>query len=213
MEILNEVLQEYLDSHVDAEQTLLQDVTRDTHLHVMLPRMISGHFQGRVLSMISKLVKPKTILEIGTFTGYSALCLAEGLAEEGQLISIDINEELEVKILSHWSKSRFSKQMSLKIGNALDIIPALDIESFDLVFIDADKKNYQAYYNLVVDRMPTGGLILVDNVLWSGKVLTSEANDKDTLVMKSFNDFVTKDTRVEKFILPIRDGIFMVRKI
>ena len=213
MEILNEVLQEYLDSHVDAEQTLLQDVTRDTHLHVMLPRMISGHFQGRVLSMISKLVKPKTILEIGTFTGYSALCLAEGLAEEGQLISIDINEELEVKILSHWSKSRFSKQMSLKIGNALDIIPALDIESFDLVFIDADKKNYQAYYNLVVDRMPTGGLILVDNVLWSGKVLTSEANDTDTLVMKAFNDFVSKDTRVEKFILPIRDGIFVVRKI
>ena len=213
MEILNEVLQDYLDRHVDAEQTLLQDITRDTHLHVMLPRMISGHFQGRVLSMISKLAKPKTILEIGTFTGYSALCLAEGLAEEGQLISIDINEELEVKILSHWSKSQFSKQMELKIGNALDIIPALDIASFDLVFIDADKKNYQAYYDLVVDRMSTGGLILVDNVLWSGKVLTSEANDKDTLGMKAFNDFVTKDTRVEKFILPIRDGIFVVRKI
>ena len=213
MEILNEVLQDYLDLHVDAEQTLLQDITRDTHLHVMLPRMISGHFQGRVLSMISKLAKPKTILEIGTFTGYSALCLAEGLAEEGQLISIDINEELEVKILSHWSKSQFSKQMELKIGNALDIIPALDIASFDLVFIDADKKNYQAYYDLVVDRMSTGGLILVDNVLWSGKVFTSEANDKDTLVMKAFNDFVTKDTRVEKFILPIRDGIFVVRKI
>jgi caffeoyl-CoA O-methyltransferase len=212
MEILNESLQNYLDRFIDDEDVLLQEITRDTHLHVMLPRMISGHFQGRVLSMISKMIKPKAILEIGTFTGYSALCLAEGLAEDGSLVSIDINEELERKILSHWSKSRFAHQMELKIGNALEIIPSLPHLFFDLVFIDADKKNYQAYYDLVVDRLVSGGLILADNVLWSGKVLDETIRDKDTIAMKSFNEYVLNDERVEKFILPIRDGIFVVRK-
>jgi caffeoyl-CoA O-methyltransferase len=212
MEILNESLQNYLDRFIDEEDVLLQEITRDTHLHVMLPRMISGHFQGRVLSMISKMIKPKAILEIGTFTGYSALCLAEGLAEDGSLVSIDINEELECKILSHWSKSRFAHQMELKIGNALEIIPSLPHLFFDLVFIDADKKNYQAYYDLVVGRLVSGGLILADNVLWSGKVLDETIRDKDTIAMKSFNEYVLNDERVEKFILPIRDGIFVVRK-
>jgi len=212
MNLIKEPLQGYLELHTDTEIDLLKSIDRDTHLHVMLPRMLSGHYQGRVLSMLSKLKSPSSILEIGTYTGYSALCLAEGLPQDGKLISIDINEELESKILFHWSKSVFANQMQLMIGNALELIPTIESQSFDLVFIDADKKNYTAYYDLVIDRVSSGGLILADNVLWSGKVLDEKAQDKDTLAMKSFNDYVSSDTRVEKVILPIRDGIFMIRK-
>jgi caffeoyl-CoA O-methyltransferase len=212
MDVLPEELQKYLDFHTDGESTLLATIDRDTHLNVMLPRMLSGHFQGRCLSMLSKLITPQTILEIGTYTGYSALCLAEGLPSTGKLISIDVNEELESKILSHWKQNEKHHQMELKIGNAVELIPTLQASSFDLVFIDADKKNYSVYYDLVIDRVPSGGVILADNVLWSGKVYSESDNDKDTLAMRAFNDKVTQDKRVEKIILPIRDGVFMIRK-
>jgi len=212
MDILPEDLQKYLDFHTDDESELLAAIDRDTHLNVMLPRMLSGHFQGRCLSMLSKLMAPQTILEIGTYTGYSALCLAEGLPSTGKLISIDVNEELESKILSHWKQHEKYSQMELKIGHAVELIPMLPSPSFDLVFIDADKKNYSVYYDLVIDRVPSGGVILADNVLWSGKVYSESEKDKDTMAMRAFNDKVTQDKRVEKIILPIRDGVFMIRK-
>jgi caffeoyl-CoA O-methyltransferase len=212
MDILPEELQRYLDFNTDEESDLLAAIDRDTNLNVMLPRMLSGHFQGRCLSMISKLISPKTILEIGTFTGYSALCLAEGLPKEGKLITIDVNEELEPRIMKHWKQSDLHTQMELRIGDATVIIPTLEIKTFDLVFIDADKKNYALYYDLVIDRVPSGGVILADNVLWSGKVYDEEAKDKDTVAMRLFNEKVTQDQRVEKIILPIRDGVFMIRK-
>jgi len=212
MDVLPEDLQRYLDFHTDEESKLLATIDRDTHLNVMLPRMLSGHFQGRCLSMLSKLITPKTILEIGTYTGYSALCLAEGLAKGGQLISLDVNEELEPRIMKHWKQSDFYAQMELKIGDATQIIPELKNDSFDLVFIDADKKNYALYYDLVIDRVPSGGVILADNVLWSGKVYDPSLQDKDTANMRLFNEKITQDQRVEKIILPIRDGVFMIRK-
>ena len=212
MDVLPEDLQHYLDFHTDEESELLASIDRDTHLHVMLPRMLSGHFQGRCLSMLSKLIAPKTILEIGTYTGYSALCLAEGLSKDGKLISIDVNEELEPRVMKHWKQSERHTQMELQIGDATALIPALDMKSFDLVFIDADKKNYGLYYDLVIDRVPSGGVILADNVLWSGKVYEKEAQDKDTVSMRLFNEKITQDQRVEKIILPIRDGVFMIRK-
>ena len=212
MDVLPEDLQRYLDFHTDEESKLLATIDRDTHLNVMLPRMLSGHFQGRCLSMLSKLIAPKTILEIGTYTGYSALCLAEGLAKGGQLISLDVNEELEPRIMKHWKQSDFYAQMELKIGDATQIIPELKNDSFDLVFIDADKKNYALYYDLVIDRVPSGGVILADNVLWSGKVYDPSLQDKDTANMRLFNEKITQDQRVEKIILPIRDGVFMIRK-
>ncbi|MBC7488275.1 MAG: O-methyltransferase [Cytophagaceae bacterium] len=212
MDVLPEDLQRYLDFHTDEESSLLSTIDRDTHLNVMLPRMLSGHFQGRCLSMLSKLIAPKTILEIGTYTGYSALCLAEGLVKGGKLISLDVNEELEPRVMKHWKQSDFYAQMELKIGDATQIIPNLKVDFFDLVFIDADKKNYALYYDLVIDRIPSGGVILADNVLWSGKVYDQSLQDKDTANMRLFNEKVAQDQRVEKIILPIRDGVFMIRK-
>lgn len=212
MDVLPEELQRYLDFHTDGESDLLASIDRDTHLNVLLPRMLSGHFQGRCLSMISKLIAPKTILEIGTFTGYSALCLAEGLKKEGKLISIDVNDELAPRVQKHWKQSEFYAQLELKIGDATTLIPDLEMKTFDLVFIDADKKNYALYYDLVIDRIPSGGVILADNVLWSGKVYDQESNDKDTMNMRLFNEKIAKDQRVEKIILPIRDGVYMIRK-
>jgi caffeoyl-CoA O-methyltransferase len=212
MDVLPEDLQRYLDFHTDGESSLLAAIDRDTHLNVMLPRMLSGHFQGRCLSMLSKLKAPQTILEIGTYTGYSALCLAEGLVKGGKLISLDVNDELEPRVLKHWKQNDLHAQMELKIGDATKIIPELEVDFFDLVFIDADKKNYALYYDLVIDRVPSGGLILADNVLWSGKVYDAASQDKDTVAMRLFNEKITQDQRVEKIILPIRDGIFMIRK-
>jgi caffeoyl-CoA O-methyltransferase len=212
MEVLPEELQRYLDFHTDQESELLATIDRDTNLNVMLPRMLSGHFQGRCLAMISKLISPKTILEIGTYTGYSALCLAEGLTKDGRLISIDVNEELEPRVMKHWKQSELHTQMELVIGDATTIIPGLGIKSFDLVFIDADKKNYALYYDLIIDRVPSGGLVLADNVLWSGKVYDEATKDKDTRTMRLFNEKIVADSRVEKIILPIRDGVFMIRK-
>jgi caffeoyl-CoA O-methyltransferase len=209
MEILNEDLQRYAEQHTSDESDLLKKINRDTHAHVLMPRMLSGHLQGRVLSMISHMIKPQRILEIGTYTGYSALCLAEGLGQDGKLITIDINEELEEKIRGHFAL--WQHKIEYKIGNALDIVPKLN-EVFDLVFIDADKSNYSRYFDLVIDKVRPGGFILADNVLWSGKVLNKNP-DNDTKAIVAFNQKIQHDSRVENVLLPIRDGIMTIRKL
>lgn len=211
MEFLDENILRYVEDHTKEESALLKKINRETHLTVLMPRMLSGHLQGRVLSMISKMIKPKRILEIGTYTGYSALCLAEGLSDDGKLITLDINEELEEKVRSYFKEAKLTSVIDYRIGNASDIIPALS-DSFDLVFIDADKENYSRYYDLVFDKVSKGGFILADNVLWSGKIL-DEKPDKDTRAILDFNKMVSEDSRVENVLLPIRDGIMLLRKI
>jgi len=213
MEFIDEKLSQYAEKHTTPENNLLLNVNRNTHAQVLAPRMLSGHLQGRLLSLFSKMIKPQTILEIGTYTGYAALCLAEGLTKDGILHTIEINEELENRILQNWSQSIYEKQMQLHIGNALEIIPALNTP-FDLVFIDADKENYSAYYNLLIDQMPSGGIMMADNVLWSGKVIDPEqlAEDSDTRELDKFNTLVQNDSRVENILIPIRDGIMVARK-
>lgn len=210
MDLINDDLLRYAELHSDAEPELLQKINRDTQANVLMPRMLSGHLQGRVLAMISKMVRPKTILEIGTYTGYSALCLAEGLTDDGKLITIDINEELESKVRDNFKLSGLSEKIEYLIGNALELIPSIS-QSLDLVFIDADKINYVNYYDLVFEKLSAGGIILADNVLWSGKVL-SEKPDKDTRAIIEFNRKVRQDRRVETVVLPIRDGITIIRK-
>ncbi|MDC0579691.1 O-methyltransferase [Bacteroidia bacterium] len=213
MEFIDEKLSQYAEKHTTPENNLLLNINRNTHAQVLAPRMLSGHLQGRLLSLFSKMIKPQTILEIGTYTGYAALCLAEGLTKDGILHTIEINEELENRILQNWSQSIYEKQMQLHIGNALEIIPALNTP-FDLVFIDADKENYSAYYNLLIDQMPSGGIMMADNVLWSGKVIDPEqlAEDSDTRELDKFNTLVQNDSRVENILIPIRDGIMVARK-
>ena len=211
MELLSDELTNYLDRHCDPEDELLKHINRETHLKVLMPRMLSGHFQGRLLSMLSKMIRPECILEIGTYTGYATLCLAEGLTRTGRIHTIDINSELEEMVRSNFHRSPFSSQIDYHIGNALEVIPQLN-ETLDLVFIDADKKNNENYYNLVIDKVRPGGLILVDNVLWSGKVLETDIQDKDTRAINQFNFMISSDPRVEKLILPVRDGVFMVLK-
>jgi predicted O-methyltransferase YrrM len=176
-----------------------------------MPRMVSGGFQGRVLSMVSKMIKPKNILEIGTFTGYSAICLAEGLDEKGTLVTIDINEELYNMVNGYFEESPFKNQIDYRIGNALNIIPELK-NNFDLVFIDADKINYATYYDLIIDRLNPNGYIIADNVLWSGHVVDPDRKDKETLAIKAFNKKIMDDTRVENVLFPIRDGLMICRK-
>lgn len=209
MEIINEDLQQYAEQHTTDESDLLKNINRDTHANVMHPRMLSGHLQGRVLAMISHMIKPRRILEIGTYTGYSALCLAEGLANEGKLITIDINEELEQKVRAHLAQ--WQDKIEYKIGNAVQIIPTLN-DVFDLVFIDADKSNYTTYFDLIIGKIRPGGFILADNVLWSGKVLDKNP-DTDTRAIIAFNKKIQGDSRVENVLLPIRDGIMMIRKL
>jgi caffeoyl-CoA O-methyltransferase len=211
MEIIHPLINKYAEAHTTDENEILKQVNRDTHAHVLMPRMLSGHLQGRVLSMLSNMIKPKVILEIGTYTGYSAICLAEGLAPGGKLITLDINEELEATVRNNFSKAGIESLIDYRIGNALQIIPTLE-ETFDLVFIDADKENYGRYYDLVINRVPLGGYILADNVLWSGKVL-DEKPDKDTRAILEFNRNVHLDKRVENVLLPIRDGIMIMRKV
>ena len=211
MEMLTEGLQIYLEQHCEPEPELLKYINRETHLKVPMPRMLSGHYQGRVLTFLSKLLNPNRILEIGTFTGYATLCLAEGLSESGILHTIDINVELEERVSEYFQKSSYHNKIKYHLGNAVEVIPQLD-EVFDLVFIDADKKNNNTYYDLVFDKVRKGGLIIVDNVLWSGKI-TSGANDKDTENIRRFNERVSNDQRVEKLILPVRDGLFIIRKL
>lgn len=211
MEFIDQKLADYSASHTTPETSLLKKINRDTHANVLKPRMLSGHLQGRLLSMISHMIRPSRILEIGTYTGYSAICLCEGLKAGGRLVTIDKNEELETKLRSFFKEAGLENTIDLRIGNALKIIPALD-QSFELVFIDADKENYSGYFDLVIDKVPPGGYILADNVLWSGKVV-EEKIDKDTRAILDFNDKVHNDPRVENVLLPVRDGIMVMRKL
>jgi len=209
MDVINEELQKYAELHTSDESDLLKKINRETHAHVLMPRMLSGHLQGRVLAMISYMIKADRILEIGTYTGYSALCLAEGLNNGGKLITIDINEELEQKVKGNFAHVK--DKIEYRIGNAKQIIPTLN-ETFDLVFIDADKSSYSHYFDLVIDKVRPGGFILADNVLWSGKVL-SKNPDADTRAIIAFNEKVQRSSQVENVLLPIRDGIMIIRKL
>lgn len=210
MSLIKDDLQELLLKFCEPENELLQRIDRETNLKVLMPRMLSGHYQGRVLSMLSKLIMPKRILEIGTFTGYATLCLAEGLMEDGIIYTLDINVELEDRVRGYFAASAYDSKIKYILGDATQTVNDLK-EEFDLVFIDADKKNNGTYYDLIFDRVRSGGLIIIDNVLWSGKVLTNQ-QDKDTRTISTFNDKVAADNRTEKLILPVRDGLFIVRK-
>jgi predicted O-methyltransferase YrrM len=213
MEFLTEALQEYCETHSSIEPEVLKRLNRETHAQVLQPRMLSGHLQGRFLSMISKLVQPENVLEIGTYTGYSALCLAEGLKEGGKLITIDVNPELEDRVYKYIEEAGYKDRIQMIIGDAYQIIRTLP-QQFDLVFIDADKASYSKYFDLVIDKLNAGGVILADNVLWSGKVIDEKAleRDKDTQLIDAFNKKVRSDPRVEAVLLPLRDGIIMLRK-
>jgi predicted O-methyltransferase YrrM len=211
MDLISDELKSYLESSCEPESDLLKQIDRETHLKVSMPRMLSGHFQGRVLSMLSKMICPQRILEIGTFTGYATLCLAEGLSNDGILYTVDINAELEDMVRANFDKSELGTKIHYHIGDAVEIIPKLD-ELFDLVFIDADKKNNETYYNLSIDKLRSGGLIIVDNVLWSGKVIAEKKTDSSTILISNFNEMVSSDQRVEKLILPVRDGLYIIRK-
>ena len=212
MEFIDPLLEKYVCDHSENESDLLKKINRETHLEVLQPRMLSGHFQGRVLSMFSKMIQPERILEIGTYTGYSALCLAEGLTPNGKLFTIDINEELAPRVRSYFFASGFSEQIHYKIGAAMELIPTLN-EKWDIVFIDADKHNYINYYHLVFPMVNIGGYIIADNVLWSGKVIDSSQNDKDTQLLRDYNLLNHEDERVEEVLFPIRDGLMISRKI
>ncbi len=213
MEFLDPKLDEFVCNHSEKEPELLYELNRDTHLNVLQPRMLSGHLQGRVLSMLSHMIRPKRILEIGTYTGYSALSMAEGLQEGGEIITIDINEELETRIKSYFDKSGYGDAIDLRIGNAMEIIPTLD-KNFDLVFIDADKDNYLNYYKMIIDDLPSGAYIIADNVLWSGKVIDEkETMDLDTRSLVEYNEFMQNDERVQNVLFPVRDGLMICRKL
>lgn len=208
--MISEELQQLLLQYCEPEDELLQHIDRETNLKVLMPRMLSGHYQGRVLSMLSKMISPQNILEIGTFTGYATLCLAEGLNANGTIYTLDINAELEDMVRENFAKSPLNSKINYIIGDAQESIGNIK-ETFDLVFIDADKKNNGTYYDLIFDQVRPGGLIIVDNVLWSGKIVKN-AQDKDTKNISSFNDKINADQRVEKLILPVRDGLFVIRK-
>ncbi len=211
MHFLSESLQDYITEHTENEPSYLAELTRETHLKVIQPRMITGHYQGRVLSMLSKIIQPTHVLEIGTYTGYSALCLAEGLIENGRVHTIDVNEELHEMQRKYFNKSGFGDRIVQYTGNALDIIPTLDMV-FDLIFIDAEKKEYLNYFEAILPKTRQGTIILSDNVLWSGKVLeTPDKNDKATQALLNYNRILKEDTRIETVLLPIRDGLTVSR--
>ncbi len=211
MSFENRAINQYAEKHTTEESPLLQRINRETCAEVHMHRMLSGHLQGRFFSMISKMIRPKAILEIGTYTGYSALCLTEGLDSTGTLITIDYNDELERRVRGYFSASDRNAQIDYRIGDAVAIIPTLQ-GPFDLVLIDADKENYSLYFDLVIDKVPSGGYILADNVLWSGKVLDTKP-DKDTKAVIVFNEKVRTDPRVQTMLLPLRDGILLMLKI
>ena len=211
MEFLPEQIEEYAIAHTTEEPQLLAALNRETWANVMIPRMLSGHLQGRVLSMFSKLVNPENILEIGTYTGYSALCLAEGIQPEGALHTLDINEEYTAVAKRYFNKSAYSKNIKQYIGEALDIIPTLTCK-FQLVFIDADKENYANYFDAIIDKMDIGGLIIADNVLWSGKV-TQAKKDEETQALDNYNKKIVTSDMVETVLFPVRDGLMISRKI
>ncbi len=208
---LPENIDNYVVAHSQEEPKILQELTKETWQKVLNPRMISGAYQGRILSMISKLIQPKNVLEIGTFTGYSALSIAEGLPKDGTLFTIDSNEELAELQQKYFNKSRYTKQLKSYVGNALEIIPTLH-QKFDLVFIDADKSNYTNYFHLIIDKMNSGGIILSDNVLWYGKVAEkADEKDVDTIALQAYNTLLNTDDRLETVMLPIRDGLTISR--
>ena len=211
MNFLDPEIEQYAEAHTTPESSLLAQITRDTYLEVLQPRMLSGHLQGRVLSMLSKMIRPNAILEIGTYTGYSALCLAEGLSAHGTLLTIDKNIELYDRANTYFSVSAFAPKIKMLNGNALTIVPDLK-QKWDLIFIDADKENYQNYYDLTLPNLNKGGFIIADNVLWSGKVIDANENDVDTTALRSFNTSLIEDNRVEVLMLPVRDGLTVVRK-
>lgn len=208
----NDDLEQYVLSHIDEEPPLLKSLYRDAHVNLLRPRMLSGHLQGRILKMFCRMIRPKHILEIGTYTAYATLCLAEGADIDTVIHTVEVNDELEDFILKYLHKTKLEEKIHLHIGDAAQIIPNLDC-AFDLVFIDADKRDYIGYYNLVFDKVRSGGLIIADNTLWSGKVLEeAHHTDKQTIGIQEFNEYVAKDTRVEKVILPIRDGLTLIWK-
>ena len=213
MEFLPEKIEQYVRNHTQKENFVLAELNRETWAKVLIPRMLSGHLQGRALSMFSKMIKPKYILEIGTYTGYSAICLSEGLKKGGKLHTIDINEELKLMSSIYFKKAGISKNIIQHVGNALKIIPNIK-DDFDLVFIDADKENYSNYFEIVIEKIPIGGFIIADNVLWSGKVV-EDVNEKDqeTKAIKEFNNLIQASERVENILMPIRDGLMICQKI
>lgn len=211
MNFLDPALDQYATAHSASEPELLKELTRETHLKTTMPRMLSGHLQGRFLSLISKLVQPEIILEIGTFTGYATLCLAEGLKTGGKLITLDTNDETSSIAQKYFTKSDYASQIDLRITDATHEIPKMEMW-FDLVFIDADKENYSNYFDMVIGKMKKGALIIADNVLWSGKVLHPvKPNDSETMAITSFNEKVCADNRVEQLLLPLRDGLMILR--
>lgn len=213
MEFIRPEIQQYAEAYTEPESSLLRQINRDTHAYVLKPRMLSGHMQGRILALFSNLILPKKILEIGTYTGYATICLAEGLQKDGILVTLDNNEELEKRVRNYFNSSAYARQIDYRIGNALDIIPELE-GSFDLVFIDADKENYAQYFDLIIDKVNKNGLIIADNVLWSGKVIQAiKKNDKDTIAINTFNQKVHADERVQNVLFPVRDGLMVMRKV
>ena len=214
MDFIDPALLSYCENHSSAEDQLLKKITRETQAKVLMPRMISGHLQGKMLEIFTKMQNPTTILEIGTYTGYSGICMARGLRKNGKLITLDINDELETMVRGFFRESGLADQIDYRLGNALEIIPTL-AGPFDMIFIDADKCNYVKYYDLIIDKLNPGGIILADNVLWSGKILVGNDQkiDKDTQAILNFNALVQNDPRVENALLPIRDGIMMAIKI
>jgi caffeoyl-CoA O-methyltransferase len=212
MHFLPEAIDNYAVAHTQAEPDILAQLTRETYQKILQPRMLSGHFQGRLLSILSKIVNPTTILELGTYTGYSAICMAEGLKENGELHTLDINEELQSIQNKYFELSGFRNSIHQHLGEALDILPTLNMK-FDLIFMDADKPNYPAYFNLIIDKLNPGGILLTDNVLWSGKVVEAlKKDDESTRALLEYNTLVAKDSRLETVMLPIRDGLSLSRR-
>lgn len=208
----DKAIEEYILNHIDEEGDLLRKLNRDAHVNLLKPRMLSGHLQGRLLKMLCRLVQPKYILEIGTYTAYATLCLAEGAADNAEIHTIEVNDELETFIMKYLHQTKLKDKIHLHIGDAMQIIPVLPC-LFDLVFIDANKRHYVEYYNLIFDKVRSGGLIIADNTLWDGHVLDeAKASDKQTIGIQQFNDMLTKDDRVEKVILPMRDGLTLIWK-
>ena len=213
MDFIPEEINQFSEEHTTEESALIYDLNRQTHIQIMIPRMLSGHLQGKILSLFSHMIKPKNVLEIGTYTGYSALCMAEGMQKEGVLVTIDKNEEIAEFTQSYFDKSDFANQIDYQLGNAIELIPELDLE-FDLIFIDADKSNYSNYFDLVIDKTAKGGFIIADNVLWSGKVVEPvKPNDKDTKAMIDYCAKIHNDPRVENVLMPVRDGLLIARKL
>jgi len=211
LDFLPEKIEEYASSHTTAESELLSKLNRETWAKIMVPRMLSGHMQGRILSMFSKLIQPKNILEIGTYTGYSALCMAEGIAKNGTLHTIDCNEEVTEFAKKYFQQSEYKNNITQHIGDAIEIIPKIDTK-FQLVFIDADKENYCKYYELAMEKLSIGGVIIADNVLWSGKVL-EDNSDEETRALIEYSKKVQNDKRVENILMPVRDGLMICRKV